>query len=195
MTDAKLLRLSAVLIVLAGYVFVFRSGEARIGAQAAANAQTAQQLAEGERAVAERGSLERDRARLRAGLRRLDVVREAGALVARYVRDAAALAAERHCAIVAITGNGTQSSAPAGPPAAGGAFEAIALETTVEGRYADVLATIRALSGSPVLAAVDVASLSRKNPNTTDATVTAVLHVALQRLAAASAEAADARAR
>lgn len=195
MTDAKLVRLSAVLIVLAGYVFVFRSGEARIGAQAAANEQTAQRLAQGERAVATRASLERDRARLRAGLRRIDVAHEAGTLVARYVRNAAALAAERHCAIVAISGNGAPSRVPAAPPAGGDPFEAIALETTVEGRYADVLATIRGLSTSPVLAAVDVASLARKNPNTSDATVTAVLHVALQRLAAASAGGADVPAR
>jgi hypothetical protein len=198
MTDAKLVRFAAVLVVLAGYTFVFRSGEARIGAQAAENARTAERLAAGERALATRDALERERTRLRAQLRLADLASSRGELVARYVRDAAALASARRCAIVAIAASGPQTFASAAVPArpADDPFEAIALETTVEGRYADVLSTIRALSASRVLAAVDVASIARKNANAPDATVSAVLHVALERLAPLpAAEAAGARAR
>jgi hypothetical protein len=198
MTDVKLVRFAAVLVVLAGYAFVFRSGEARIGAQAAENARSAERLAAGERTLAARDALERERTRLRAQLRLADLASSRGELVARYVRDAAALAAARRCAIVAIAASGPQTSTPVAipTPPADDPFEAIALETTVEGRYVDVLSTIRALSASRVLAAVDVASIARKNANAPDATVSAVLHVALERLAPIpTAEAAGARTR
>ena len=39
MTDTKIVRFAAVLVVLAGYVFVFRAGEERIGDRLAQNAQ------------------------------------------------------------------------------------------------------------------------------------------------------------
>ena len=181
MTDAKVVRFAAVLVVLAGYAFVFRSGETRIAAQVAENARSAERLVAGERSLAARDALERERAHLRAQLRLSDLASSRGELVARYVRDAAALAGARRCAIVAIAASGSQT--PAQSRAADDPFEATVLETTVEGRYVDVLATLRALSSSRVLAAVDVASIARKNANAADATVTAVLHVALERLA------------
>ena len=197
MTDAKVVRFAAVLVVLAGYLFVFRSGEERIGAQAADNARAAERLAAGERALAARPTLERERAHLRTQLRLADLAAGRGELVARYVRDAAALARARRCAIVAIAASG-QTAAPAAaaiaPPA--DPFETIALETTVEGRYADVLSTIRALSAGRVLATVEVASIARKNVHAPDPTVSAVLHVALERLPPSpSVELAGARAR
>ena len=195
MTDAKLVRLAAVLVVFAGYAFVFRAGETRIAAQAAENARAAQQLADAERALASRAALERNRTQLRAELRAADLTGERGALVARFLRDASVLAAARHCAIVAVAASGA-APAPAAPsPATAEPFETIALETTVEGRYPGVLATIRSLSARAVPAAVEVASLARKDA-TADATVTAVLRVTLQRLAPlATAETANARAR
>lgn len=189
MTDAKLLRFAAVLVVLAAYAFVFRSGEARIAWQAAENARTAERLAAGQRALAARDTLEAERARLRMRLRSADLSSGRAQLVARYVRDAAAIARARRCAIIAIAGNGSQPSPPAAPSArpADDPFEAIVLEATLEGRYADVLSTMRALSAAPVLAAIDLASVARKNANAPDATVSAVLHVAIQRLAPVAA--------
>jgi hypothetical protein len=192
MTDAKLVRFAAVLVMLAGYGFVVRGGEARIAAQAAENQRGAERLAAGERALAGRAAFERERMRLRAQLRFADLASSRGELVARFVRDAAVLAAARHCAIVGIAAGVLQTPLRASDDP----FEAIALETTVEGRYADVLATIRAFSMSRVLATVDVASIARKNANAPDATVSAVLHVALERLAPVPpAEAAGAHAR
>jgi hypothetical protein len=46
---------------------------------------------------------------------------------------------------------------------------------------------MRALSAARVLAAVDVASLARKHADGADATLTAALHVVLERLAPAPA--------
>ena len=181
MTDVKLVRFAAVLVVLAGYLLVFRTGETRIAAQAAENARSAERIVAGERSLGARVALERERVRLRSGLRLDELARSRGELVAQYVREAASAAGARRCAITAIAGSGAQTTSPA--RAADDPFETIALETTVEGRYADVLATVRALSGSRVLAAVDVASIARKNANAPDATVSAVLRVALERFA------------
>jgi hypothetical protein len=182
MTDVKLVRFAAVLVLLAGYAFVFRSGEARIAAQAAQNARSAERIVAGERSLASREALERERALLRGQLRLPDLARGRGDLVARFVRDAASVARARRCAIVAIAAGGPQTTVQ--PRAADDPFEAIVLETTIEGRYADVLGTVGALSASHVLAAIDIASIARKNANAPDPTVSAVLHVAIERLAA-----------
>jgi hypothetical protein len=181
MTDAKLVRFGAVLVVFAGYALVFRTGEARIAAQAAENARSAERIVAGERSLAMRDAIERERAHLRAHLHLTELARSRGELVARYVHDAASVAATRRCTIVAIAAGGPQ--APLQSRAGDDPFEAIVLDTTIEGRYADVLGTIRGLSAAHVLAAVDVASIARKNANAPDATVSAVLHVALERLA------------
>jgi hypothetical protein len=184
MTDAKLLRFAAVLIVLAAYVFVFRSGEARIAARLDENARTVERERAGERTLAARPDLERRRAHLHASLRAVDLDAARSALVARFLRDAARIAAAHHATIAAITAGGTQGTTVA-PRDSADPLEAIPLEITVEGRYAGVLATMRALSGSRVLADVDVASLARKHADGADATLTATLHVGLERIAPA----------
>jgi Tfp pilus assembly protein PilO len=181
MTDAKVLRFTAVAIVLAGYVFVFRAGEARIADRVDETARVVERLRAGERTLAARPLLEAERARLRNRLRAVELGADRSALVARFVRDAARIAAAHRTTIPAITAAGMQS--PAIPTA--DLFEAIPLDVTIEGRYADVLATIRALATSRVLAGVDVTSLARKHADTADATLTAALHVVLERLAPA----------
>lgn len=196
MTEAKAIRFGAVLVVAAGYAFVFRAGEARIGEQLARNAQIVEQLRAGERTAASFAALESERTRLLEQLRRLQVSGERSLLVARFLRDAAAAARARRTTITAVTASGAQPviAATAQPtptprvqndPAgvnAGLAFDGIPLELTVEGRYADVLATVRALSAGRVPATVDVSSLARKNAGVPDATLTAALRVVLERV-------------
>ncbi|HYW54844.1 MAG TPA: hypothetical protein VE826_12810 [Dongiaceae bacterium] len=212
MTDTKIVRFAAVLVVLAGYVFVFRAGEERIGDRLAQNAQVLEQLRAGERSMASHAALESERAQLLARLRGPETAAERSALVATFLRDAAATATARRTTITAITASGAQaistmsstrpasatSGAPAGtsanaaPVAAAGAstasavsdepFDGIPLELTLEGRYADVLATVRALSAGRVPASIELASLARKSSATPDATLTAALRVVLQRL-------------
>lgn len=187
MTDAKLVRLAAVAVVLAAYAFVFRTGEARIAARLDENARIVERVRAGERTLASRPRAEAERTRLRGRLRAVELDADRSALVARFVREAARIAGAHHATIPAIT-----AVSAAVPPAApvptasapGNAeLEAIPLDVTVEGRYADVLATMRALSRSRVLAAVDVASLARKHADGADATLTAALHVVLERFA------------
>jgi hypothetical protein len=145
---------------------------------------------------------ETDRRRLRGELRAVELGAGRSALVAQFLRDAARIAAAHHAVIPSITSNGTSSpvaAAPNGGNAPVEPLESIPLEITVEGRYADVLATMRELSRARVLAAIDVASLARKHADGADATLTAALHVALERLAppeiAPPAGPADVRAR
>lgn len=198
MTDAKLVRFASVLVVLAGYVFVFRSGEERIGDRLARNGEIVEQLRAGERATASRAALESERARLVQQLGRSPGNGDRSSLIAAFVRDAAAAASTRRTAITAVTAGGARpdgASAQPAPenrvaqavnprsPASGNAepVDEIPLELTLEGRYADVLATVRALSAGRVPAMVDVASLARKNGGAPDAMLTAALHVVLER--------------
>jgi Tfp pilus assembly protein PilO len=187
MTDAKLVRFGAVVVVLAAYVFVFRGGETRITERLDENARIAERVRAGERTLASRPRFEAERRRLRDELRAVELDAGRSALVARFLREAARIAAAHHAAIPTITAMGAAGPVTVAPNAPVEPLEAIPLEITVEGRYADVLATMRALSRSPVLAAVDFASLARKHADGADATLTAALHVALERTAPAPA--------
>ncbi|HYW53374.1 MAG TPA: hypothetical protein VE826_05360 [Dongiaceae bacterium] len=185
MTESKLLRFAAVAVVLAAYLFVFRGGETHITERLDDNARIAERVRAGERTLASRPRFEAERRQLRGELRAVDLDAARSALVARFLRDAARIAAAHHAAIPTITATGTGNPATLAPNAPSELLETIPLEVTVEGRYADVLATMRALSRSRVLAAVEVASLARKHADGPDVTLTAALHVALQRFAPA----------
>jgi hypothetical protein len=188
-TGAKLVRFAAVAVVLAAYVFVFRAGEGRITQRLDENARIGERVRAGERMLASRRRFETERKRLQGELRAVDLDAGRSALVARFLRDAARTAATHHATIPTITATNAAGTGPGtnAPSSASDSLEAITLEITVEGRYADVLATMRALSRSRVLAAIDLASLARKHADGADATLTAALHVALERLAPAAA--------
>jgi hypothetical protein len=120
-----------------------------------------------------------------------------GAQVARFVRDAARVVVSHRTTIatIAVSGaplasapivNRTATAGSSGTADSGvGAdpLDAIVLDVTIDGRYADVLAAIRALSHTDVLASLDIASLARKNADAAEAMLTATLHVTLHRLA------------
>lgn len=187
------MRFAAVIVVLAAYLLVFRGGETRIAERLDDNARIGERVRAGERTLASRPRVEAERRRLRGELRTVDLDAPRSALVARFLRDAARIAAAHHAAIPTITATATAVAATLPPNAATLAsnapidpLETIPLEVTVEGRYADLLATMRALSRSRVLAAVEVASLARKHADGPDVTLTAALHVALQRIAPAA---------
>jgi Tfp pilus assembly protein PilO len=188
MINARLVRFAAVLVVLIGYLVVFHAGEQRLGARIDANAVLAAQLRDANRMLASRPVLEAERTRLRERLRRVDLDGDRSSLTARFVHAAARIALTNRTTIATIAASGSPGAADAGAP-----FETIPLELAVEGRYVDVLATIRALSSSRVLASVDVVSLARKNADAGDATLVATLRVLLERLAPAVRS--DARAR
>ena len=200
--DARALWFTAVLIVLAGWAFGFRADESRIADRVDDERRLRAQLAAAERTLSTRPALERERATLRARLRRVDLEGDRTTAVARFVRDAAAVAARHRTTIAAIAAVG--SARTAAPPvtsaampsprtapastalqAPADAFEAIALDLTVEGRYADLLAAFAALSSGRVPTAVEVVSLARKQAGSPTATLSAQLHVVIERLAPA----------
>ncbi len=172
-TGVNVLWLASVLIVLSSYAFVFRNGEGRIAERRAEEVRNLARIAADERALAERPQLEAEQHRLQVATRQVDLGLDTTHLVARFVNDAARAAAQHHVSIVAIAAAGTAPSS---------ADATVALDCTAEGRYADVLATLRALSSTRVLASVDLTSLARRNAGAADATISAALHVVLERL-------------
>lgn len=217
MTDAKAVRFAAVLVVLAGYIVVFRAGEGRIAARLAENAELAARLESGRRLVANGAAYERERSRLQSVLRNTDRAERSSILFPAFLRRASSVAAAHHTIVTTVTAGGAppprslasdrvaaadfrgpkpNETAPADAPA----FETTAFELTVEGRYADVLGTVRALSTSPrVLASVEIVALARKDAGAADSSVTASLRVTLHRLGTPSpgrsAQGSDVRAR
>ena len=192
MNAAKLLRFTAVLTVLAGYVFVFRVGESRIGEQLTDNARSVERIAAAERTLASDTALETEHRRLQGTLVSVQLHGTRGAHVARFVREAAHLLAAHRTTIatiavnaspIAITPGTRVNGVTAGSDAAVDALDSVALDVTVDGRYADVLSAIRALSRTGVPASVEIMSLARKNADASEATLTATLHVVLHRLA------------
>ena len=175
LTTAKALWCGAALSLAGGTFAVVTLGERRIAEQTTTNERLVAQVAANSLAVRSRGPLLAERARLRADLRRLGTDGESTPLVARFVRDAARVANEHHASIASIAA----PAAPSAPRARVEPLDAIPLAVTVEGRYADVLAVIRALSGLRVPAEIDVVSVVRTTqPGAT--TVAAALHVVLQ---------------
>ena len=203
MNDARVLRFAAVLVVLAGYVLVFRAGETRIGDQLDANARMVARAEAAERGIASRASLERERTRLRERLRRAEFPAGRGAVVERFLRDAAAVTSTHHTSITAVTAGAGSSLGTAGANATTAAartasleaprgitsvistapVESTPLEVTLEGRYADVLATVRELSRGHVPASVEITSVARKHAAPAGAAVPVALRVVLERYA------------
>lgn len=142
--------------------------------------------------LASRARTEAEGRRVRDQLRAVALDGDRSTVVAHFLRDAARIAVVHRATITAIT-NVSPAGAPAAPQARA-TLDAVPLDVTVEGRYADVLATMRALSRSTVPAAVELASLARKHVDGPDPTLSAALHVALQRFERPNATANDATA-
>jgi hypothetical protein len=180
-TAATALWCSATLLFVGGTFGVVTFGERRIAEQTTIDEQLTGQVAADDAAVLARGSLLAERGRLRAELRRLGTGRDAAPVVARFVRDAARLTQEHHTTIASIAA----PPAPAAPAARAEPLESTPLAVTVEGRYADVLDVVRALSALSVPAEIEIVSVVRTTRPGAVAVV-AALHVVLQRVAVAA---------
>ena len=174
MTAAQAVRFAAVVVVAASYPLVLRTGEARVAAARADEFALSQRLRDARIALASAPFLARDRERARGRARR---ARGAHDDVARFVAGIARAAAARHAAVTAIVAAG----APTAP----------SLDVTLEGRFADVLTTIRALSDGDVPGRVRVDALSASD--TARSSVTASVRVTVE--APAGREAARAASR
>lgn len=178
MKDGRGIWFCAVLVLLAGYACIFRVDEGRIEDRIAENAAIVGQLAADEARIRRRTELEAERMRLQERLRAVDLEADRTHLVAVFLRDAARIAARHHARIAAVVADPDTAS-----PAAHAPFEGIPLELTIEGRYSDLLAAIRDLSASRVLAGVEVASLTRKQTDLSRTTLTSAVRVVIEHLA------------
>lgn len=194
-TGVNLVWFAALVVALGGYVFAFRLIETRIDERVARIAHSSEQLRADDRVLAEQPRLVVERAHLRARLARVEIGDDATRLVARFLHDAARIAARHRTSITAIAGSSAGAAAArtplsdsfvrsSTPPATVvDPFQVIPFDVTIEGRYGDLLATVVELSATPVLARIDLVSLGRKNVDAPDATLSAALHVALERVA------------
>jgi hypothetical protein len=158
---------------------VFRVDEGRIADRIVENATILGQLVAAEGRIRRRPALEAERAQLRERLRDADLAADRTRLVAVFLRDAARIAARHHAKIAAVAADGADAFSPAAQPP----FEGIALHLTIEAGYGDLLAAIRDLSASRVLADVEVASLSRKQTDLSRTTLTSAVRVVIEHLA------------
>lgn len=169
---AGALRLAALLIVLGGFFLVFRGDQRRLATQQAENGRIARQIRDDETILATADALAAQTRALRARLAHHALEIDDTVATAAFLQDAARVAARRRTTIAAIGSAGRQRAS-----SGTAAFEGVPLDLTVEGRYADVLATLADLSSGRVLAALDVSSIARKNPASNDATLSAAVHV------------------
>lgn len=211
--EAKAVAFAAVLVILAGLFAVVRPGEARIGVLRDENERLAQRVDADERSVARSPQVEAELHRIARSLQRFRIADDRTALVARFVREAALTARAHHVEIVALAAApprtlplAVASVAPSPAPSLATAAplaisrriganlgpptndvpahrEAIALDLTLEGAYADVLAATRALSLGSVPVSIELASLALKNA-AAHPTLDASLRISLERLSA-----------
>lgn len=202
----NILWLATFVVSVSGYALGFRLLEGRIDERAVEIARSADQLRADGRVQASAPQLAGERERLRRELARVSMTGERSRLVARFVYDAARITARLHTKITAISGAAPVPFDPVSAPSPlppmrsrdetiiGSAslhaatitadpFESIPLEVVIEGRYVNLLAALRELSATRVPAHVELGSLARKNVDAPDATLTASLHVTLERLA------------
>ena len=172
--EAQAMWFAAVLVLPVAFLTLFRVDELRIDAAERHNADLVASAARDQALLAQEPALERERAALDSALHVVALDAQPTRMVALFVRDAAKVAAAHRTVVTSI--------AAAAPPAAMPPFDSVGLDVSVEGRYADLLATLRDLTRMRVLATVEVTALGRKDA-ATNARLVASVHVLLSRLA------------
>jgi len=175
----------AALAAFAGSLLVVGAAEHRLDDQFEANGRLRAAIDDARAAVAQRAASGAKLERLRSDLGRALWIRDATARSATFVRDAAQIALHHgtHVASIVAAARIERLTPQSGATAAGP--RETAYDVTLEGRYVDVLATLRAFAQLRPPAAIELTGLSRKNPNAPDPTLIAALRVSLGRFTAA----------
>jgi len=174
---------AALLAALAGSLVVVRIAEPRLDERRAANEHLRIAIDEAVTAAAERAATAAAVERLHHDLAPELVARDGTARTAGFVRDTARFAARHRTRVAAIV-PAARVLRPGVPASAAAALPEPAYDLTLEGRYVDLLATLRALAALRPPSNVDLIALTRKNPNAPDATLIASLRVNLARFIA-----------
>jgi len=194
--DSQLLWSLAVLVLFAGYFFVYRSLEDRVGTQYVATSGIVDSLRNNDAILARRPALEDLHRTLASDLRTIDLRSDRSVIVALFVRETARISVAHHVSVSAIDGVRSDNRFPVRPmpvdpsvrtlaPAANSAplFETTPLDVILRGSYSDLLAAIRDLSRARVLAEIEVVSIERTpGASGSGASLSARLHVNLDRL-------------
>lgn len=169
----------ASVLVLTSCVFAFGVGERRLAEQAAANDDAAATLHADEAALSARPGVAAQAARLRTALAAADREAHPTLLASAFLADALREAGARRTAITLLAADGPRTAA------GGGA----AFRLGLEGRYADVLATMRSFSRLRVPGSLTLTTLTRTKGDGGETVIAAALRVELQRGALRSADA------
>jgi hypothetical protein len=174
--------IGAALIALAACAALWQTAESQRAARLDDAARATAKIEAAAAVVAQRTTLEVQRARLRASLGSVLLHVDATARVASFVRDVAHISMRHRTTIAAIVPQVTPGAATI---AAGARVapttpqEAFTFEVTVEGAYIDVLATVGDLASLTYPAGVSLTSIARTNPHAAEATVSAAIRVTL----------------
>jgi len=177
-----LIWLATGLVAISGYALAFCLLEGRVEERANQVARSVDQLRADGRTQAQEPQLSRERERLRAQLAGMSIAGDPARIVARFVRDGERIASRHLVKITAISAPASAPQPGAAPSITADPLQTIPLDVVVEGRYVNLLAAFRELSTTRVLAQVELASLARRNIDAPDATLSAALHVTLERV-------------
>lgn len=158
-------------LVLTACIFVFGASERRIAEETAANDLAAAALRADEAALAARAGVDARAARLRELLAATERTSRRTSPASTFLSDAVRAAAKRRTTITLLAADAPRTATPA---------STVPFTLGLEGRYADVLATIRSFSTLRIPASLALTALTRSNVTAGERTIAATLRVELQ---------------
>jgi Tfp pilus assembly protein PilO len=185
--DLSLLWLACILALCAGFYVAFYRLGAAIDLQTDITAQAASTMHANAAIAATGPKLEQTEHALDAVLAGFDIRADHATAVARFIREAAQIAALHHAGLIQIDERRAAAVDPRSSHAADPRFETIPLDVTLTGSYRDLVAAIRGLAQAPVAMRIEIASIERiagagESGRPADL-LTARLHVSVERLA------------
>jgi hypothetical protein len=149
---------AAVLIVLAGYLFVFRPAEAAVALRYAQLSDARAMLERSVALAARIPGLTRERDRLRNSTARAHVRETRAITVERFLHAVASIAVRDGVAVENVAAG--MRPGPYASPSPQALFEEVPFDLTLRGRYPDVIRAVRDLNGGEIATRITLASLS-----------------------------------
>lgn len=176
--DVQLIWLGAVLTMVAGYFFVFRTLETQIADRYEATQSVYAALEHNATILRERPILERRRREADLHLQGLNLEADRPAAVAAFVREIAHISLSHRVRVTAIDAPRIDTSLTTDRET----LDPIALDVTIVGTYRDLLATIRDLSRGRSLAQIDISAIERISTRTGGGGLAAKLRINIEHL-------------
>jgi hypothetical protein len=149
----------AVLIVLGGYLTVYRPMETTI-AQRYAQLDAGRTMLERSLALTRQiPALVAERSALEAQLRRVHVRDRRAVTIERFLRAVAGVAGRDGVAVESVAADARQATLPEAAQTQASPFEELAFDVSLRGHYGDVLRAVRELNSGDVATRINLASL------------------------------------